>query len=277
MEIIIEYVLIENLLINLIVLKTTALLTKEKGRFFLLTSFLCACLTVSIPIFYLSTIGSFLVEIGVVILSVCLSFKFHTFKKFLQLFLCLFVVLFLYGGACYFFESLFGVQSILIVLGVVIFVFLLVKFLTKRIQRKKSIDNFCFEVSIENNGKTTSWKGFLDSGNMLFDPLTERPITLINFKVFSSLFEGIDLQDIFFKSDKLKVLKYAHYIKFNTLGEDNKMLVFQVEKLRVNGHDFEKQTLGLSLKNFDAVFGTDIILHNNFAGIWMGGCYEFAL
>lgn len=265
MEIVVEYVLLENLLINMIVLKTTALLTKEKGRLFLLSSFLSACLTVAMPIFYLSAFGYFLIEIGVAILSICLSFKFKTFKKFIHIFLCFFVTLFVYGGACYFFESLFGIQSILIVLGIVVFVFVIIKFLMKKFNRKASIDGFCFNVEIETGGIVTHWKGFLDSGNMLFDPLTESPVTLINYKVFSSIFKEIDLQDIFMKTEKLKRLRFAHYINFNTLGSDNKILVFQVDKLKVNENIVEKATLGLSLKDFDKAFGTDIILHNNFA------------
>ncbi len=267
MEIVIEYVLLENFLINLIVLKSTALLVKEKGKFFLLSSFLSACLTVALPSFYLSTIGYFLVEIGVAILSVCLSFKFSNIKKFLFIFLCFFITLFVYGGACYFFESLFGIQSILIVLGIVVSVFVILRFILKKFNRKVSIDKFCFDVEIDAEHTKTYWKGFLDSGNMLFDPLTDSPVTLVNFKVFSSIFKDIDLQDVIFRTEKLKKIKFAHYINFNTLGNDNKILVFQVDKIVINGKSLEKATLGLSLKNFDKAFDTDIILHNNIASL----------
>lgn len=267
MEIVIEYVLLENLFINLIVLKTVALLTKEKGRFFLLASFLSACLTVALPSFYLSTFGYFLVEFGVAILSVCLSFKFNNIKKFLFIFLCFLISLFVYGGACFIFESLFGIQSILIVLGIVISVYIILKYVLKKFNRKVCIDKFCFDVEIDAEQTKTYWKGFLDSGNMLFDPLTESPVTLVNFKVFSSIYKEIDLQDVILRTAKLKKLRFAHYINFNTLGKDNKILVFQVDKIVVNGKVLEKATLGLSLKDFDKSFDTDIILHNNFASL----------
>ena len=266
MEIIVEYVLLENFFINLITLKTTALLTKEKGKLFLLSAFLGACLSVALPIFYLSALGYFLVELGLVTIYVCLSFKFKTIKKFFQLYLTFFVSTFLYGGACYFFEGAFGINSLLVVLAVVVFVYFVVKFLTKKILRKKSVENFCFDVEIDIKGKKSHWKAFLDTGNLLYDPLTSSPVILINYKVFSQLFEDIDLEDVLRKSDQLKSLKLAHYISFNTLNCENKLLVFQADQLSIDGKKtIEKPILGLSLKNFNQAFGTDIILHNNCA------------
>lgn len=266
MEIVVEYVLLENLLINLIILKTTALLTKEKGRLFFLSAFLGACFTVVMPILYLSTFGSFLIEAGLAILYVCLSFKFKTIKKFARLYLSYFVTTFLYGGVCFYFEGLFGIKSILILLSAVVFTFLIVKYLVKKLSRKRNVETFCFDVEIIQSGEKTQWKAFLDSGNLLFDPLTESPVSLINYKVFSTLYKDIQLEDIIKRSDKLKSLKFAHYINFNTLNKEDKILVFQVERLCIEGKKvLEKPTLGLSLKNFNQAFGTDIILHNNLA------------
>ena len=265
MEIVIEYVLLENALINFIVLKTVSLLTKEKGRFFVLTACLGGILAVVIPLLYLSPIGYVLMDVGVAILSVCLSFKFSNLKKFLQLFLCFFVTLFLYGGACYFFENAFGISSLLIVLVVVSVVFVAVLFLVKRFNRKKCIENFCFDVQIVVGDKSCVCKGFLDSGNMLFDPITEKPVTLVNLKVFEKLFTDIKICDILMRSEKLKNLKFAHFVSFNTLGQGNKILVFQVDQMVVEKRVFEKVLLGLSLKDFEKTFGTDIILHNNLA------------
>lgn len=265
MKIVVEYVLIENLLINLITLKTTALLTKEKGRLFFLSAFLGGCLTVALPFFRLNVWGYLLSELGLVVILVCLSFKFKSFKKFLRLYLSFFIVTFLYGGACFFFENLFGIRSLLVVLAVVTAVFFLTCYLARKVERKKNIENFCFDVELEVGGLKSQWRAFLDSGNLLFDPLTQKPVTLINFKVFSTLFSDIQFEDLLKKGDKLKKLKFAHYINFNTLGADNKLLVFQVDKISVGEIAYENATLGLSLKNFNEAFGTDIILHNNFA------------
>ncbi len=263
MKIIVEYVLLENLLINLIILKTTALLSKETGRLFWLSALLGACVTVALPALALSTVGMFLVEVGLAMLATCISFKFKTIKKFAHLFLCHFVTSFLYGGACYFFEGLFGIASLLVVLAVVLTTFVVIKFCTKKLHKKQAIDNFCFDVTLVSGQNSSNWKAFLDSGNMLFDPVTESPITLINYRVFSSIFPDIDIQDVLRKTEKLKQLKFAHYVNFNTLGTGDKMLVFQVDKLCVQNKVLENVVLGLCFKNFNQAFGSDIILNNN--------------
>ncbi len=260
MKIVIEYVLAENFLINFIILKTTALLTKEKCKLKFLSAFLCACLTVVMPLFALSSFGWFLVEIGQVILAICVSFKFKKVKKFAQIFLCYFAATFLYGGACYFLEGLFGQRTFLVLLAFIVAIYFVIKFLFKHFQRKKAVGQFCFDVELEASGRKGKWKAFLDSGNMLFDPLTDAPVTLINFKVFSALFSEIKLEDLLRKN--VKGLRFAHYINFNTLGSDNKILVFQADRLFFEGQIFEKPTLGLCLKNFNEAFGSDIILNN---------------
>ena len=263
MQIVVEYVLLENFLINLIILKTVSMILREKGRLFFLSAFFGACLTVAMPAIYLSSVGWFLVELGQAILCVCISFRFKKIKKFLQIFCTYFAAAFLYGGACYFFEGLFGIRSLLAILCVIVVMFFMIKFVAKLHARKKAVDNFCFDVEIEASGNKGKWRAFLDSGNMLFDPITDKPVSLINFRVFSALFKEVDLEDILRHTDKLKNLKHAHYINFNTLGSDNKILVFQVDKLCLEGQVLEKPTLGLCLKNFDDAFGSDIILHNN--------------
>ncbi len=263
MKIVIEYVFLENLFINLIILKTTALILREKGRMFFLSSFLGACLTVVMPLLYLSSVGWFFVEMGITIVLVCISFKFRRLKKFSQIYATYFIATFIYGGACYFFEGLFGIRSVLVILAIVIVLFLVLRILCKKLQRKKNIENFCYDVEIEAGGQKGQWKAFLDSGNMLTDPLTDKPVTLINFRVFSELYKDVGLGDILSHNEKLNSLKFAHYINFNTLGSDNKILVFQVDKVRLSGKTLQDVTVGLCLKNFNDAFGSDVILHNS--------------
>lgn len=266
MKIVIEYVLIENFLINIIVLKTVELFLKEKGRLFFLSAGLGAVVTLLCPLLNLTTLGSFLLQFGFAIFYVCISFKFSGFKKFAVLYLSYFVSAFLYGGACYFFEGLFGQSSLLVVLAVIVVVFMIVRMLLGRRQRKKNLATFCFDIKIEIGGKEYAFKAFLDSGNFLSDPITGKPVCLINFKAFSTLFSEIGIEDVIRKNDKLKRLKFAHYINFSTLNSQDKILVFQADSMKIGERSIERPTLGLSLKNFNQTFGTDVILHNEFAG-----------
>ncbi len=265
MKIVIEYVLIENFLINLIVLKTVGLFLKEKGRLFFVSALLGAVVTLICPLLRLTTGGSFLLQLGCAVFYVCISFKFSGLKKFLVLYLTYFMSAFLYGGACYFFAGLFNQTYLLLVLAVVVAVFCVVSLLLKRRRRKKSLEGFCFDVKIKVGEKSFDFKAFLDSGNFLSDPITNKPVCLINYKAFSTLFSEIALEDVLRKGEKVKKLKFAHYISFNTLNSNDKILVFQADSLQIGERSYEKQMLGLSLKNFNQTFGTDVILHNEFA------------
>ena len=86
-------------------------------------------------------------------------------------------------------------------------VFFVIKFLLSRYKRKRSVESFCYDVEIDVNGTKTTCKGFLDSGNLLYDPLSEKPVSLVNFKVFSSIFKQIELSDVLMKTKKIKEIK----------------------------------------------------------------------
>ncbi|MBE7076157.1 MAG: hypothetical protein E7375_03745 [Clostridiales bacterium] len=264
MKIVVEYVLLENLLINLIVLKTSSLVAKEKGRLYLLSAFLGACFTIVLPLFCLSTIGHIIVQLGLSFVFICLTFRFKTLKKFIYLVLCYFLSLLVYGGAVYLFEGFFGIKHTILVLATIVCLYIVIRFVLKRINRKRTIENFCFDVEIVYKGKSLTCKGFLDSGNLLVDPITDSPVCLINFKLFSEIFNDIQIQDVLGKSEKLKQLKLAHYIPFSTLNNSTKILAFEVDKLSVKGKSFERPILALSFENFSTTFGTDMILHNNY-------------
>ena len=164
-----------------------------------------------------------------------------------------------------FFEKIFGIKSLLIVLAVIVVVFFVIKFLLSRYKRKRSVESFCYDVEIDVNGAKTMCKGFLDSGNLLYDPLSEKPVSLVNFKVFSSIFKQIELSDVLMKTKKIKEIKFAHFINFKTLNFDSQILVFEIDKMAVGDKIFENVMLGLSLQNFNQAFGSDMILHNNIA------------
>ena len=261
----IEYVLLANFLINLLVLKTSAILLKEAGRWYFLSAFIGACFAIVTPYFYLNKVGGMICFLSSTIWYVCLSFRFKTFKKFFQIYCVYMISALIYGGAYLMLINLFATESVLLMLVVLILLYCMIRVLFKKIAHKENVGKFCFEIEIENCGKTTRWRAFLDSGNLLYDPLTQSPVCLINLKVFESIFQNISIEDVLKKSEKLKKIKFAHYIAFNTLNRRDKILVFQVDKVKINEKQFEKTTLGLVLKNFNQAFGSDVILHNSFA------------
>lgn len=137
----------------------------------------------------------------------------------------------------------------------------------QKFYKKKMIKNFEFEAKIACGSKKIDCKAFLDSGNMLFDSITNMPINFVSIGVFEKLFENISFMDVIQKSEKLKRLPLAHFEEFSTLGGSGKVFVFQVDEMVVGENCAKNVLCGLSVKNMGKKFGADIVLNSAFAQI----------
>ncbi len=261
MEIVVEYVLLQNFIIDFLIFKTTAKVLKIKCRFIFLASILGSFVALVLPIFNLSTYAEFILKILLAIVLVSITFSYSKFLTFLKIYFTFFFCTFLYGGVSYFFIQAFGQLHTLIVLIIVIITYLIFNFLLRSINRRKAIENFCFEVKLENEGKEWSFKGFLDTGNLLFDPVTQRPVSLVSYKVFQKLFD-VDLAEILANKFDKSDIKLAHFIPLGTVTNSGKVLAFEIDKIVVGDKEVEKPILALCLKNFK---NYEMILNNSFA------------
>ena len=261
----IVYLVCETLLLNFFILKSTALLSNEKTHLVLVSTALSTMLSVVETMFVNTRVGRVLFVLGTAIWYVCLTFKIYTFKKFVKAYLLYLLMMFCYGGASYY------VSSFLLVCSHVVFVmantalFISIMFLSKWLNRKRHVENFCFEIQIKHKGKNVQCRAFLDSGNLLVDPNTNKPVNLVNFKIFSKLFgDDVSLEKLL--GGKVRECGInAYYIPFNTLNHEAKILVFEVEELNINGRAEKNVEFGLSYKNFGQAFGSDVILNSAFA------------
>ena len=263
MEIVVEYVFLQNLFIDYLIFKTTAGILRTKGKYFFLVSIFASIFAVVLPLFYLPKIFEFILKIFLGVLLVCLTFKFNKFLSFLKIYVTFLFATFLYGGVCACFVETFGQLHTLIILAIVAVTYCIFEWLLKYINKRKTIENFCYDVLLENGDKVLNCKGFLDTGNMLVDPLTKKPVCLVGLKLFEELGFEIDFKDLLTKNFDLKKLSLGHYICLDTVGQGNKVLAFEVDKISVKGkEEVKKPMLAVCLKNFS---NYEIILNNCFA------------
>lgn len=263
MKIVVEYLFIESFFVCFVVLKSTALWLREKAKFVWLSAGVNAVATVLLPMFRLSRCGAVLFNVGLFALNVCISFKWKSLKRFFQLFASVFVCNFLYGGVCYYFERLFGIDTIFVLPAVVGITFVFARLANRLCAKNKAIQQFKVKAVLSNGENNVECFAFLDSGNFLSDNLTDKPVSLINWKVFQQLYPQATVAAVFDGNLSKVGLKNAHYIDFGTLNGKNQILVFEVERLTVGESVVEKVMMGLSTKDF--AFDSDVILHNNFA------------
>lgn len=262
MEIVLEYVFLQNLFIDYLIFRTTEGILKIKGCHIVLISMFASIISLILPIFYLPKFAEFIIKIFLGILLVSLAFKFKSFLSFLKIFLTFLFSTFLYGGVCACFVETFGSLSTILILAIVVSAYLIFKWLLKYINKRKNIENFCYDCILKNGKKTLNCKGFLDTGNMLVDPLTQKPVCIVGLKLFKELGYDLELKDILTQNFNLKDFTLGHYIFLDTVGSGGKVLAFEIDELCVKGkEEFEKPMLALCLKNFP---NYEIILNNCF-------------
>lgn len=113
---------------------------------------------------------------------------------------------------------------------------------------------------IHNNNKITV-KGFIDSGNGLYD--NNQPVNIINFDTFKQL-TNITLNQ-YLTNDFDKLIN-PHFIEANTIAGKRKILVFTINELRINSpipKTYHNVSIGVSL-NFDNTKEYKAILNSSF-------------
>lgn len=250
MEIVVEYVLIENLLLDTLIFKTTENVLKIKGKFIIFASFLASIFALILPLFHLTSIPSFFVKILFGALLTSIVFKFSSILSFVKIFFVFLFSTFIYGGVATFLTQTFGeLSAILLILSIILSYFALKK-LSNFLSKRRMVQKVCCDVTIEVDEKKISCKGFLDTGNLLVDPLTERPVSIIGLKLFKEIFGENCLMKLLTKNVDAKNFKLGHYISLDTVAKSEEVLAFEIDKISIDGKENEKAILALSFKNF---------------------------
>ena len=268
MQIIIEYVLIENFLINFFILKICELFLKEKASLKILNSLFGAIIALCFPLFNLSVTGEILLKILVGSIMVCISFSFKTFGKYLYDFFAFALMTFVFGGATALLSNLTSETNVFLIMLICSSVFFLSNIFFKVYNKRKTIKDFQYYVRLFFNGSQIDEMGYFDSGNILYDNITNKPIILISPQVFEKLTGQNYFEFVLKEKSPNSVLKNCHYIPASTSMSQGKMLVFELEKLQILSKNNELKEhynifVGLSFADFEKSFNSGLLLHSS--------------
>ena len=267
MQVEIEFSLFLNIILNFFIVKLTAKCVCEEEKFAFLSSFLGAIVALIMPIFNISQIANIFIQ---VLLSLAICFMvFPLNKKFLLTF-CIFLgFAFLFGGACLAVQNIFGTLPLLCVLAIGIICYIVACIVIKHQNRLKRLRQFSFKVNLFNGSQVLEEEGFLDSGNVLYDPVTKKPIILINFDIFCKLQPDINYMTAYLKKVDTKKLHNGHYVKINTVASGTSILVFTIDKVEIiEGEEtrrFDDMAVGLTFSGFEKSLGKNILLNRELA------------
>ena len=262
MIVFVEYVVIDNLIIDYLMLKATFNLTGaplKKRRLFLCSIF-GALISLVYPLLSHLTFLQTLLKILCGLLIVLLANNYKSVKSYYINTVIFFCFTFITGGAILGVFSLFNINPTgeISVALMVIPVYLVLRGLTQVVQyfySRKTVACFTYKVKVKALNKTTTWRGFLDTGNNLFDG--DRPVVVCDKRVFLAI-----LGDQVAKA-KLKRLDII------TASGKSRNFCIELDELilYIDGKEnkFNNATLCLSKQNCGDDF--DIILHPQLLGV----------
>ena len=250
MTIYIDIVLIENLIMNYIILFTTAVVLKIKVNHIrlILASLLGAGYSIIAYMGIIKVYSSIILKIILSVLIIYIAFSPQNIKKMCKDLLLFYLVSFVFGGAAFALIYIIKPQNILmknglflgtytlktVMLGAVVAFCIIIgafAIIKNKISKK---DMFC-EIEILINQKKIKTKAMIDTGNMLKEPITNVPVIVVeHILLYSCMPKEIlnNLKEIMggdFKNIPCDIQeKYISKLKlipFSSLGKQNGMLI----------------------------------------------------
>lgn len=250
MTIYIDIVLIENLIMNYIILFTTAVVLKIKVNHIrlILASLLGAGYSIIAYMGIIKVYSSIILKIILSVLIIYIAFNPQNIKKMCKDLLLFYLVSFVFGGAALALIYIIKPQNILmknglflgtytlktVMLGAVVAFCIIIgafAIIKNKISKK---DMFC-EIEILINQKKIKTKAMIDTGNMLKEPITNVPVIVVEHillyscmpkEILNNLKEimGGDFKNIPCDIQEKYILKLK-LIPFSSLGKQNGMLI----------------------------------------------------
>lgn len=250
MTIYIDIVLIENLIMNYIILFTTAVALKIKVNHIrlILASLLGAGYSIIAYMGIIKVYSSIILKIILSVLIIYIAFNPQNIKKMCKDLLLFYLVSFVFGGAAFALIYIIKPQNILmknglflgtytlktVMLGAIVAFCIIIgafAIIKNKISKK---DMFC-EIEILINQKKIKTKAMIDTGNMLKEPITNVPVIVVeHILLYSCMPKEIlnNLKEIMggdFKNIPCDIQeKYISKLKlipFSSLGKQNGMLI----------------------------------------------------
>ncbi len=224
MTVYVDLLIFENFIFNLFIfyISFKMLNYKLNIRKLIFSSIISSLVCALIFINFDSTLYLFFISGLSFLINIYLHIPKFTFRYIFQVIVISIFVSFMLFGIITFFRLNFKNVNYLLVILIFLLVFVIFDITKKYIKKNALFNNYIFNVTLEYRNKTYKFKGFLDTGNELREPITGLPVIIVetrcmpgifyNEKYFykipykvitgdTSYFEGAKVKNVCFKSD----------------------------------------------------------------------------
>lgn len=203
-------------------------------------------------LFLFINISSFLLFIFKIIISIIMilvAFKYKSFNYTFKNFIFLYSTSMILGGFLYFLNIEFSYKqigmifvnnglSINFIFLVIFSPFILYIYIKQGLWLKNNYNNY-YKMTMIYNNKSYELTGFLDTGNNLVDPITKKPVILIDIDV---------------KCDKF------FYIPYKVVNNEGMIKCFKADKVIINDKIINKVIVGI-MNDKIKIDGVDCLLN----------------
>lgn len=252
MEYYVEYIFAENFFIDFILLYITGNLIKKKIIYkrLILAALIGAIYVILIAYIRKAFMTFFVVKISVSILMIMVAYDSKGIIRNIKVILCFYIVTLMMVGIVFALYSFTNSKVTVDIIIISIFMgFVVLKFLFYEIKLRKEKNNYIRTVTIEINDKKKSFRAFIDTGNELTDPVTGKPVIVVNIESLGDILgeditkeilefyknEGKSYENIFLeKNYKLKL----RVIRYNTISNKNQLMICMIpDNITISGND----------------------------------------
>lgn len=259
MTIYLDIVLLENILLNYIIILSTAIISKEKINFIriILSSIVGGVCAIVTYVTELSIFWGIVIKGIISIIMMKLAFQECKLSKFIKTLVFFYLVSFTFGGIAFMLLFFISPQNLIISenrfvgtypLKITVLAggigFIIISIVAQIIKNKMTKKNMICELEIFYRGKNKKLKTMLDTGNLLKEPISNADVIIVEKESLKDFISNDILENIntILKGNYLEEKNIRSYrikiIPFSSLGNDNGLLIgFKPDYIKIYGED----------------------------------------
>ncbi len=277
MTIYLDVILLENILMNILILYTSNYLNRNKVNFFrmFISSIIGSVYYIGILLPQTNFLNFYIYKIILSIVMVLIGFENTDIYNFIKSLGIFYFTSFIYGGIAYGINNIFmtnhiaNYYSIKIVLLISILSFIFIRQIIKTIKSNMYYSNYDYYIDVYIDNKIKRIKGFLDTGNNMKDPITNKPVLVVCYKSIKDILPKEfdienNIEENLINNNKVKLLPYISVGNSNGL-----MLGYKTDKIKIyiNKEEIILKDITIGINNtklgrdsnFDALLSIDLL------------------
>ncbi len=276
MELYIEYVILDNVLIDIYILSmmrwTMSLRPNRYRRLAFFAISIISALIVPYVYLYANSV-LILYKLFAFLLMTLVLKKYRSIGEYIIHIFVSILFTSLIAGLCYGILIGFGLKTqnnalfifdtelpmsivILVLYGVMWLIKMCIVYIYKNIKKQK----YLYNIELIDNGQKVKAIGYYDSGNCVEN--SNNGVSIVSINLFQKLHNDISIVDLLSGKENI-MLKNMKYISIDSIGGSKKYLSCMIDAIRINDITIHNPYLAITYKDFG---NFDVILHKDILG-----------